>query len=321
MSDSPRKTKKAAEAFGDSGLPNLDNFDYEATSTRQTETSAVAPASSRRASRAMLAVVAGADAGRVIPFDGKEVVIGRATNCELLLPDPGVSRRHARVVRRGSAVFLEDLRSKNGTFVDGAEVTRRELQPEDMFQVGPNVVIRLTMMTDIEAHLARQLYESSVRDPLTHVFNRRYFFERLRSELAYAERHKGEVSVIAIDFDHFKQLNDTFGHAAGDAALRDGAKRILLTLRSEDVLARVGGEEFAIVLRAITHGDALVCAERVRRAVELGSGSCPITISAGVATTDDLESEHFNAEALYEIADRRLYRAKSAGRNRVSGRT
>ncbi len=318
MPDKPRKTK--ADAVGSSGLPNLDNFDYEATSTRQTETSHVAPASSRRASRAMLVVVAGADAGRIIPFERKEIVIGRATTCELVLPDPGVSRRHARVLRRGSTVFLEDLHSKNGTFLDGTEVTRRELSPEDMFQIGPNVVIRLTMMTDIEAHLARQLYDSSVRDPLTQVFNRRYFFERLRGELAYAERHKVAVSLVVVDFDHFKQLNDTFGHPAGDAVLKDGAKRMLLSLRSEDVLARIGGEEFAIVLRAISHPDAITCAERVRRAIEQGPAPTSITISAGVATTDELAPGEFTPEALFEVADKRLYEAKSEGRNRVVGR-
>lgn len=266
----------------------------------------------------MLTVVAGADAGRVVALDRDELVVGRAPICHLVLPDDGISRRHAIVRRRGSSYVLEDLGSKNGTFIEGEPIVVREIAPDASFQLGPHVIIRLSMMTQAEARLAHQLYESSMRDPLTQCFNRRYLFERIRAELAYAERHRSAVSLVVFDFDHFKRLNDTHGHAAGDDVLRFGARRVLAALRTEDVLSRIGGEEFAILLRGIAHPDAILCAERVRRAVESGTGTVPATISLGVATTDDLAVP--TPEELFEVADRRLYEAKHAGRNQVRGR-
>lgn len=311
--------KPPKHRVGPSGLPRLDDFEQDVTTTRQTDTDVNAgPASSRASARAMLTVVAGGDAGRVVSLNSDETVIGRGSSCHLMLPDEGVSRKHASVRRRGGAYYLADLASKNGTYIEDERIVIREITPDVAFRLGPNVVVRLSLMTAAEARLATQLYESSVRDPLTQCFNRRYLFERLRSELAYSERHRTLVSLVVFDFDNFKRLNDTHGHPAGDDVLRVGARRVLGALRTEDVLARIGGEEFAVVLRGIGHSDAIVCAERVRKAVEGGTGAVPATISAGVATTDDLPEP--TAEKLFQLADARLYEAKNAGRNRVRGR-
>ncbi len=305
--------------LGSSGLPLLDDFEQDVTATRQTATDVnVAPASSRTSARPMLTVVAGDDAGRVIPLGLDETVIGRGSTCHLVLPDDGVSRKHASVRRRGGAYYLADLGSKNGTYIEDERIVIRQVLPDAAFRLGPNVVVRLSMLTAAEARLASQLYESSVRDPLTQCFNRRYLFERLRSELAYAERHRTLVSLVVYDFDHFKKLNDTFGHPAGDEVLRVGTRQVIGALRTEDVLARIGGEEFAIALRGISHTEAVVCAGRVRKAIEGATGAVKATISAGVATTDDLREP--TAEKLFQLADARLYEAKHAGRNRVRGR-
>jgi two-component system, cell cycle response regulator len=314
----------AFPSIGASGLPNVSDSDADDESTRRTETNVVEPISSTRQARSFLMVVAGEDAGRLVPFSGEEIVIGRATSCGLVLPDPGVSRRHARIARRGMSFVLEDLESKNGTFVDGADVVSRELRPGESFQIGPSALVRLSIMTEEETRLAIQLYESSVRDPLTQVYNRRYFLERLRSELAYASRHGSELSVVAFDFDHFKHLNDTHGHPAGDAVLTAGARCALTTLRAEDVLARVGGEEFAVLLRGIGPEAALACAERVRTAIagvrtKSAMGEIAPTVSLGVATTSELGGAP-TADKLLQEADRRLYAAKRTGRNRAFGR-
>jgi two-component system cell cycle response regulator len=304
---------------GASGLPRLDDFEQDVTTTRQTDpVMSMAPAS-RMSARPMLLVVAGLEAGRLIAFDRDMIVFGRGPTCDVVLPDDGVSRKHAIIRRRGDDYVLEDLRSKNGTFVEGEPVLLRPIGFDVAFQLGPNVVVRLAMMTQAEARLAMQLYDSAMRDPLTQCFNRRYFFERLGSEIAYAERHRTAVSLIVFDFDHFKRLNDVHGHAAGDDVLRLGAARVLEALRTEDVLARIGGEEFAVVLRGIDHKNALICGERVRRAVEAGVSPVRATISAGVATTDDMPTA--TSQGLFAIADRRLYEAKEAGRNQVRGRT
>jgi diguanylate cyclase (GGDEF)-like protein len=309
-----------APRLGSTGLPNLDTFDYEATGTRNTETSVAAPASTRRlAANPVLTIVEGNDAGRVVRVDRDELVIGRAPECDIVLFDTGVSRKHASVQRRGADIVLSDLGSKNGTFVDGEAVSVRRLSMNDVFHVGPNVRIRLSMLDEAEEKLARQLYDSSMRDALTRTFNRRYFSQRLETEIAFAARHKTDLSVIAFDVDHFKALNDTHGHAAGDEALSEIARAVQGMLRSEDVLARVGGEEFAILLRGVSPGDAVICAERVRAAVErvqLSFEGVPVrvTVSLGVAALSEGREE-----SLVKLADGRLYEAKRAGRNCVRG--
>jgi two-component system, cell cycle response regulator len=311
--------------IGASGLPNLDNFDYETTSTGRTETNVIEPASSRRSARMTLTVIAGGDAGRVVPLAPDVTVIGRAKACTLRLPDPGVSRTHASIRELGDGWLLEDLDSKNGVFLDGERVRTRLLREGDAFQIGSHVVVRLARMTDVEERLVRQLYDSSMRDALTQTFNRRHFYDRLRGEVAYAIRHTARLSVFVVDLDHFKQVNDTHGHRAGDAVLRQGAHRILSTLRSEDVLARIGGEEFAVLLRGCPLDAAIACAERVRSAVAAapmlvpGADAVALTVSIGVAALDEVKVGAI--DAIVELADARLYIAKRSGRNRVHGRS
>jgi diguanylate cyclase (GGDEF)-like protein len=306
---------------GHHGLPELDNFDYEETSTRQTETNAVATLSMQESSEPTLTVVVGLDAGRVVPLRPEETVIGRATSCDLVLPDPGVSRQHARIIRSGGAFFVEDLKSKNGTFVGDQPITKRPIEMNVPIRIGPHVVVRLGTMTAPERKLSQELYDSSMRDALTKVYNRRYLFDRLVTEIAFHVRHKTRLSLVLIDFDHFKKINDTYGHPGGDEALKGGIERILGTLRMEDVVARVGGEEFAIMLRGIGIDDAATCADRVRRSVAatpmlLDAKPVEVTVSLGVSTIDDCEGPP-TPEKLFTVADRRLYAAKSQGRNCV----
>ena len=320
------KSDRPRVQIGAHGLPLLDALDDGlATQTRQTETNTrAAPISAKVGLRATLTVVVGVDAGNIVTCrDG--ATIGRGMGCELMLPDPGVSRQHVRVERDGDDWIVADLESKNGTCLNGKPITRAKLASGDEIQVGAIVTLRFAMMGEVEEKLARQLYDSSMRDALTRVFNRRYFMDRLTTELAFAARHKTVVSVGVFDFDHFKKLNDTFGHAAGDTVLRTGAETIVRVLRAEDVLARIGGEEFAFILRGIQPADALACAERVRRAVEsmvvmVEGQPVPATISIGVATDDECEAHARTPEGLLTIADRRLYEAKTAGRNRAIGR-
>ena len=303
-------------------LPNLDDFETEATRTRQTETSHRAPASARKRARPTLTVLTGVDAGRVISLDAK-TTIGRASECQLALSDPGVSRRHAMITARGGALTIVDLDSKNGTYVEGERVVAAQLlEPNQVIQIGPNVRVRFATMSDAEEKLARDLYDSSMRDPLTRAYNRCYFSNRLKAEMTFAARHKTVLSVLVFDLDHFKKLNDTFGHGAGDAVLKRVVSAVTATLRTEDVLARVGGEEFAVLLRGIGHASAVACAERVRLAVQSSPASeegetIHATISLGLA--DSVECGTAQSGKLLELADKRLYKAKAAGRNRVCG--
>src|SRR5947207_480373 len=163
-------------------------------------------------SRATLTLVSGPNAGAMYPLLLDESVIGRTRDCAIRIDDPGISRRHARIVRRGpEAYFLEDLGSRNGTFVRGNRVTTQALGEGDRLALGPSVEFRFGFTDEAEEGLLRRLYESSVLDPLTGAYNRKHFSERLSSELAYAKRHATPLSLLIFDLDHFKKINDTFG--------------------------------------------------------------------------------------------------------------
>jgi two-component system cell cycle response regulator len=157
-------------------------------------------------------------------------------------------------------------------------------------------------------------------DPLTRVLNRRALTDRLTSELDRAGRYDSIVSLLMVDLDHFKRLNDTYGHVAGDEALRWVAQTLQRTVRSVDLVARYGGEEFAIVLPETTTEGAFAFAERIRERIEEGrtrgnGAHISLTVSIGVATfpTPGVQS----VDDMISLADEALYRAKGAGRNTV----
>jgi diguanylate cyclase (GGDEF)-like protein len=172
--------------------------------------------------------------------------------------------------------------------------------------------------------MAHELYESAVRDTLTKAHNRRYFIERIGSEIAYSRRHSTPLSLVLFDLDHFKRINDDHGHLAGDAVLREVAGLVARMIRLEDVFARFGGEEFVVLTRGIEHDGAGRFSERLRAAIEkleiVAEGAeHKVTISAGYATASELPPAERNAEALIRLADERLYTAKTSGRNRICG--
>jgi len=159
-----------------------------------------------------------------------------------------------------------------------------------------------------------------LRDDLTKTFNKKYFTDRLESEFAFALRTKADLSLVAFDLDHFKQVNDTYGHPAGDQVLSEVAQAVAVLIRVEDVFARIGGEEFAVICRGADRAHGQSVAERIRQAVAahrfvIDSQTVPVTISAGVASIPDARIT--DAQALIAAADQALYDAKHAGRNRV----
>jgi two-component system, cell cycle response regulator len=164
--------------------------------------------------------------------------------------------------------------------------------------------------------------ENAAHDPLTGLFNRRYFERRLKEESAHARRHKKPFSIVMIDLDHFKLVNDTYGHEDGDRVLKHVAEIFAQALREDDVACRYGGEEFVLLLRTATGAAARVVANRLRaalldRGLALGDSDEPrhVTFSAGVAAADDRND--YDAKDILARADQALYRAKRGGRNRV----
>jgi two-component system cell cycle response regulator len=177
----------------------------------------------------------------------------------------------------------------------------------------------LTLVLD-NARLSQRLHEMSTRDGLTRQLNHRAIYERLTEELERAQRYRYPLSVILCDMDHFKEVNDTYGHLAGDAVLREGAAVLRTSLRAGDLLGRYGGEEFLAVLPQVDLEAAGAAAERLRHALEglpvlLPAGSeAHITASFGVASLAELGASA-TSDLLVSLADRRLYEAKAAGRN------
>lgn len=270
--------------------------------------------------RHLLVRVRGAELGRVTRLSPERMRVGRSPDSELWLADDGVSRRHASLVREGDHFLVEDEGSANGTFVGGVKISRHELRDGDVIQFGPTAVFRYTLSDESQELLLRQLYDASVTDALTGAHNREHFDTQLRSELSYARRHGTDVSLVIFDADHFKKVNDTYGHQVGDAVLVQIANVVRGTVRSEDVFARYGGEEFALVLRGIDSIGAGAVAERLRERIAglkiaTDRGPIAVTVSAGCASLSTTEEK--TPEGLIAAADRRLYAAKHAGRNRV----
>jgi len=271
--------------------------------------------------RPVLLRMDGVQAGLIIGVDQFPFTVGRHPTNTLRVDEDSISRFHARVVRNGDEYLVEDLSSRNGTFIAGKRITRGKLDHDSWLQFGPRVSFRFSLTDVREERLLRKLYESSTRDALTGAYNRMHFEERLRAEVAYALRHRTQVSLLVIDLDHFKRINDTYGHPAGDAVLRRASDACMRALRTEDVFARFGGEEFAVVLRGIELKGAARLAERLRQAVaaevvEHEGQQIKVTFSAGCASLACCDKS--NADELVAVADRRLYAAKAAGRNRVA---
>src|SRR5262249_17479303 len=159
--------------------------------------------------------------GQVFSLDKTEHTLGRGTEADVWADDVAVSRKHARVVKAGANAYrLEDLSSMNGTWGGGRRVERAEIAPGDRGQLGPHRALAFAFLDDQEEELQRRLYESSTRDALTMVYNRKYLSERLIAEVAHARRHKTELALLMLDLDDFKQTNDQYGHLAGDMVLR-----------------------------------------------------------------------------------------------------
>lgn len=295
-----------------------DEWDDEATVVGNKEIAQKLLAGVNR-DRAYVIVIAGPNVGEMFKVDGV-ADIGRGQSAKIHLTDTEISRRHARIVSKGGKVYVEDLGSTNGTFVNGTPVSRQVLEDGDKIQIGTTTILKFSHGDDLDEEFQRRMYDAALRDGLTGAYNKKYFLERLDAELAFALRHGSPLSLVLFDLDHFKKINDTYGHLAGDYVLKALAEGILASVRREDVFARYGGEEFAILSRGLTTQDAALFGERLRAWVEsypfvFEDQRLPVTISVGVAALPDASVSE--GDALVRCADEALYAAKHGGRNRV----
>jgi len=274
--------------------------------------------------RALLVVLSGPAIGHTYSIGPEPVMLGRGEGSEVLIPDPGISRQHARIELRGDRFFVVDLGSTNGTLVDGARIKDAEpLRDGNRIQLGSRSIIKFSMMDSLEAAVQQRLNEAIHADGLTGARNRRYLETRLRDEFAFAGRHNRPLCLLMLDIDHFKSVNDRYGHPVGDLALKALAETLLKQVRQEDVVVRYGGEEFLILARGINHQQGRQFGERIRACVQAlqipyGDGQIlQLTVSIGVASMR--QGVDSDPAQIVGRADAALYQAKQGGRNRVEG--
>jgi diguanylate cyclase (GGDEF)-like protein len=247
------------------------------------------------------------------------IILGRGDDCDITVLDNSVSRRHVRFDLDISGYLATDLGSTNGTFVNDTPAKNTLLSDGDYLRVG-NCLYRFLAGGNVEAEYHEELYRMAIIDALTGLYNKRYLLDYLRRELDRAARYSRPLALILFDIDHFKAINDTMGHLAGDLTLRELASRLKSEICNDDLLARYGGEEFVAVLTEADQAAAAEVAEKLRRTVEglpfaFEGRPYPVTISLGVASIQGNEVP--NPQELIQRADERLYQAKRGGRNRV----
>ena len=258
--------------------------------------------------------------GRVVTLGSGALVVGRETGCELELVDDSVSRRHAVLRPTPGGYTVIDLDSTNGTYVNDVRIETRQLEPGDRLRFG-NQIFKYLSGDRFEAEFLEASYRMMTTDGLTQTFNKRYLLDVAQRELRHTRRTGRPLSLLLIDVDHFKAVNDTHGHLAGDEVLIELGSRLRGLLRGDEVLARYGGEEFCLLLPETTLDEARQVAERVRVAVErtvfpTERATLNVTVSIGVATTGG--QEDMTVAQLIDQADRKLYEAKRGGRNQIA---
>ncbi len=289
-----------------------------------------------------LTIIAGADIdfGREHRMNKDVTVIGRSEESDIQLNDARVSRRHAKLTILAAPneegffmVELLDLGSTNGTFVNNAEVSRAILRQGDKVRLG-ETILKIQARDEGEVRYHQRLYDMATKDGLTQLFNKNYFEETLKRQLSIANRNMRLLSLLMIDLDRFKNLNDEYGHLAGDVVLQKFAGILRDTCRQQDIAARWGGEEFVVILPETDVHGAVRIAERLRQIIEemdfiVNNIQIKVTISIGVSSypddvnpnqevTNSGEGISSLSKELVENADRALLWVKNNGRNATS---
>lgn len=256
--------------------------------------------------------------GRCYVFDKSTLSIGRGRDNDIVLLSDAVSRRHSCLERRDTQVFAVDLDSTNGTFLNDNHVRKEQrLNRGDLLKVG-DTIFKYLSGSDVEAQYHELIFRMAVTDGLTNLANRQQLDSLLNEAITRARRLHSELTILMVDIDHFKRVNDGYGHLAGDSVLRGVAAVLQQRLRPSDALGRYGGEEFCAILPDTALADGVKVAEELRTLVEgrvfaTDAQQVRVTISIGAATW----RPGLSRDELYNAADALLYSAKHRGRNRV----
>jgi diguanylate cyclase (GGDEF)-like protein len=269
-----------------------------------------------------LVMIRGPQLGRRIPLDRPVVTIGRGPACDVVVASGGVSRLHCSLRQEGGVARVHDEGSKNGTWVRRDPVpagSSLRLASGDVVHAG-DVSFKFLDGDDLETAYHEAVYRMMTEDALTQAKNRRYLMDQLDREIARERRNPTGLVLLLIDVDHFKRVNDEAGHLFGDHVLRSLASVVQRSMRAKDLLARYGGDEFALLITDTSRAGGEIFAERLRAATEaetfeLDGRVIAATVSIGVGVWGP---ELASASAFLQLADTALYAAKSAGRNRVA---
>ncbi len=262
----------------------------------------------------------GPDIGRRITLHNPQYVVGRDADAAFVVSRSSVSRQHARLyMDDDGGWWVEDLNSTNGTFVNENRIKNQKLSDTDQVRFG-DAIYKFLSGSNIESAYHEAIHSMAIQDGMTGIHNKRYFIEFLDREIAGATRHGHPLTLVMFDVDHFKKVNDSQGHLAGDAVLKDLTARIKPRIRREDLFARYGGEEFACVLPSTALAGGIVFAEHLRTLIEerptmFDNTAIPFTISLGVTTLHN--EAGVDTPMLIKRADENLYTAKRTGRNKV----
>lgn len=258
--------------------------------------------------------------GKRFVLEASPLKIGRGPDNHIILEGDSVSRRHAQLeLREQTRWYAVDNRSTNGTYVN-EDLIDSELRLEngDRIKIGPTI-LKFLSGADAEAKYHEEIYRMTIMDGLTQIHNKRYLQEALERDVMRARRHSRELCVLMFDIDHFKNINDKYGHLAGDYVLRELARVVSERIRRDEVFARYGGEEFCLLLPETSLDGAARLAENLRYRVEqhpfqFQGEPIRVTISIGAAQLE----EEMTSTDLITAADTKLYEAKRSGRNRVA---
>lgn len=261
--------------------------------------------------------------GKQFAISSNDIVIGRSVESQVYIDDKSLSRSHAKFAVVGTEVSILDLGSTNKTVINGsplAPLAPCKLKNNDQIKTG-NVIFKYLEKGNIEALTNQAMYEKANRDALTGAYSKGSLLEKGPEAIKRSELLNEELSVIVFDIDHFKRINDTFGHPAGDYVLKELAKVVSSKLiRSNDYFARYGGEEFVLILSGATAKMAGEISERIRQTIEshkfqYENNIIPVTISVGVVTKSTNDTDW---SELFDRVDKAMYNSKQTGRNKVT---
>ncbi len=304
------ETKEVSPFQSDTSLTRIQEDIVEVKSAEKTSSS--------------LVVVSGKEIGREYKLDQSRMIMGRSLQAEIQIYDGKISRKHAQIILSEEGDYtLIDLRSTNGTYVNNNRVADKQLEDGDKIQLG-DTILKFIVQDRLDEEYHDKLYHLATTDSLTNLFLKRYFFQEMDREILRAKRYHRTIGVMMCDIDHFRQVNDTYGHQTGDQVLKEVAFLIKDVIRREDTAARYGGEEISLILPEAEPSFLTQIAERIRKAIE-GYGfhiahdkkkTFHLTISIGITYYCD-ENKGTSSELVHQ-ADQALYQAKEWGRNQVA---